>query len=401
MSVTGEDQGGLTGVPRRPVDAKPPITFGGGMRGISVAQAQRCKEAANKIRNQFRQHRLLVRARNELKVRMSVLALQRAYRGHLVRRADRLVVAARFRELFLRHKQLIECRRSLDRDQGHNPPRGQTARKRDDIHQDAHQIAHQEDPVDGRRTPFETAVAAAFNAAVCQIQNTPARIRQIPVKPGCMRGPDMERIRMWVLKGRVINSEFVVEDAYGDMVGVGDWRGRTDNLVLEKVPPPSKAHSINRPGVGYCVHGIAGEEECPICNADKMGLVLKMTVEKVPFEVMVSGEKQSEFRLLEELDDSGDLVRIKTMNCGKLFTSVKERGRVVGYKWNSPKTYKFVTFYNAGCLDSRKPNFTCVFRKTFILPNLPLIEYSNGLKVQYDQRCAVVELGPIVHRSLA
>ena len=101
MSVTGEDQGVLTGVPRRPVDTKPPITFGGGMRGISVAQAQRCKEAANKIRNQFRQHRLLVRARNELKVRMSVLTLQRAYRGHLVRRADRLVVAARFRELFL------------------------------------------------------------------------------------------------------------------------------------------------------------------------------------------------------------------------------------------------------------------------------------------------------------
>ena len=33
----------------------------------------------------------------------------------------------------------------------------------------------------------------------------------------------------------VINSEFVVKDAYGDMVGVGDWRGRTDNLVLEKV----------------------------------------------------------------------------------------------------------------------------------------------------------------------
>ena len=205
---------------------------------------------------------------------------------------------------------------------------------------------------------------------------------------------------MWVLKGRVINSEFVVEDAYGDMVGVGDWRGRTVNLVLEKVPPPSKAHSINRPGVGYCVHGIAGEEECPICNADKMGLVLKMTLEKAPFEVMVSGEKQSEFRLLEELDDNGDLVRIKTMNRGKLFTSCKEEGRVVGYKWNSPKTYKFVTFYNAGCLDSRKPNFTCVFRKTFILPNLPLIEYSNGLKVQYSQRCAVVELGPIVHRSL-
>ena len=116
---------------------------------------------------------------------------------------------------------------------------------------------------------------------------------------------------------------------------------------------------------------------------------------------MVSGEKESEFRLLEELDDNGDLVRIKTMNRGKLFTSCKERGRVVGYKWNSPKTYKFVTFYNAGCLDSRKPNFTCVFRKTFILPNMPLIEYSNGLKVQYDQRCAVVELGPIVHRSLA
>jgi len=219
------------------------------------------------------------------------------------------------------------------------PP--EEARKRDDKHQDAHQIAHQEDPVDGRRTPFETAVAAAFDAAVCQIQNTPARIRQIPVKPGCMRGPDMERIRMWVLKGRVINSEFVVEDTYGDMVGVGDWRGRTDNLVLEKVLPPWKAHSINRPSVSYCVHGIAGAEECLICNADKMGLVLKMTLEKAPFEVMVSGEKESKFRLLEELDDNGDLVRIKTMNRGKLFTSVKERGRVVGYKWNSPKTYKW------------------------------------------------------------
>ena len=118
---SGGGEGGLTGVPRRPVDTKPPITFGGGMRGISVAQAQRCKEAANKIRNQFRQHRLLVRARNELKVRMSVLTLQRAYRGHLVRRADRLVVAARFRELFLRHKQSIESRRSLDRDPTFNP----------------------------------------------------------------------------------------------------------------------------------------------------------------------------------------------------------------------------------------------------------------------------------------
>ena len=32
-----------------------------------------------------------------------------------------------------------------------------------------------------------------------------------------------------------------------------------------------------------------------------MGLVLKMTLEKAPFEVMVSGEKESKFRLLEEL----------------------------------------------------------------------------------------------------
>ena len=95
-------RGGLTEVSeRRPVDTKPPITFGGGMHDISVAQAQRRKEAANTIRTQFRQHRLQVQARNEFKVRMSVRTLQRAYRGHLVRRADRLVVAARFRELFL------------------------------------------------------------------------------------------------------------------------------------------------------------------------------------------------------------------------------------------------------------------------------------------------------------
>ena len=399
-------RGGLTEVSeRRPVDTKPPITFGGGMHDISVAQAQRRKEAANTIRTQFRQHRIQVQTRNEFKVRMSVRTLQRAYRGHLVRRADRLVVAVRFRELFLRHKKFIESCRSLDREQGHNVPRGQAVRKRDDKyqeHQDEQQIVCQEDPADGRRTPFETAVAAAFEAAVCEMQNTPARIRQIPVKSGCMPGPDMERIRMWVLRGRVENSDFVVEDAYGDMVGVGDWPGRTDNLVLEKVlPPPPEVYSTKRPRVGSCVHGEAGQEECLICKADKMGLVLKLTLENDPFNVMVTGEKESEFRLLEELDENGDLVRFKKMNRGKLFPPVKKRGKVVDHKWDSPKKYKFVTFYNAGYLSSRMPNFTCVFRQTFILPKVPLIEYSNGLKVQYNQRCAVVELGPIVHRSVA
>ena len=44
--------------------------------------------------------------------------------------------------------------------------------------------------------------------------------------------------------------------------------------------------------------------KCPICQADDRGRVLKLTITKKLFQVMVTGEKNEEFRILEIVDVS-------------------------------------------------------------------------------------------------
>ena len=207
---------------------------------------------------------------------------------------------------------------------------------------------------------------------------------------GCRRGPDPEKIRMYVLRRRIRDAVYIVEDEHGDLVpAVREARPRV-------VPLASGTRATGAEDGGRCVHG-RSLPGCEICRAARRGRVLKFSLQKPAFEVMVTGEKRVEFRELEEYDEYGAFVRAKPQNRSKLFAAVRERGRVVGHDYKRPHTYEFVTFYNAGCFDPEAPNFTCRFVSSVVLPRHETVGYSNGLVLRFCRRVAVVRLGEIVH----
>ena len=137
-----------------------------------------------------------------------------------------------------------------------------------------------------------------------------------------------------------------------------------------------------------------------MCQAADRGRVLKLTLGKKAFEVMVTGEKNEEFRLLEIVDAQGNAAP-KNGNRSRLFTGVREprRGGLLHYDLQSPRVYDYVTFYNAAYFDPRVPNFTCKFISTSLVPHGKTKRYSNGLVVRATSQMAVVKLGPGVHTS--
>ena len=247
-------------------------------------------------------------------------------------------------------------------------------------------------------SPFEKAVAAEIGRVAEQLRDGPQIPRSIPQRVGCRNGQDLKKIRMSVLRSRIGDAIYIFEDKYGDMVPtVQEARPSVVPVAAGAAPRPSGKRATGVQNV-RCVHR-RNLSDCEICRAARRGQVLKFTLKKHAFEVMVTGEKRVEFRELEEYNGYGAFVRPKPQNRSKLFAAVRQRGLVTGHHYKRPNTYEFVTFYNAGCFDSNAPNFTCRFLSTVLLPRHKTVRYSNGLVLRFNHRVAVVRLGEIVHRS--
>lgn len=100
--------------------------------------------------------------------------------------------------------------------------------------------------------------------------------------------------------------------------------------------------------------------------------ILKLTVHKKAFEVMVTGEKAAEYR-----NPSKWIMQRLVHNDG----------------W--PKPYYLIQFTNG--YGKSRPSFTCKFEGwTEIEKDYPNYEYSNGLKVDVKKGTIVICLGEIV-----
>jgi hypothetical protein len=204
---------------------------------------------------------------------------------------------------------------------------------------------------------------------------------------------------MYVLRSRIRDAVYIVEDEHGDLVpAVREARPRVVPLAggAAAPPRPSGTRATGAEDGGRCVHG-RSLPGCEICRAARRGRVLRFTLQKPAFEVMVTGEKRVEFRELEEYDEYGAFVRAKPQNRSKLFAAVRERGRFVGHDYKRHHTYEFETIYNAGYFDPDAPNFTCRFVSSVVLPRHETVGYSNGLVLRFRRRVAVVRLGEVVH----
>lgn len=104
-----------------------------------------------------------------------------------------------------------------------------------------------------------------------------------------------------------------------------------------------------------------------------MEKTLLLTLNKEAFEVMVTGEKDEEFRR------DSKWIRSRLME-----------------KNGTPKSYAYVKFINGYGAD--KPYFIAEFHFRVQIARLeePIKEYSNGLKVKLEKGMWVIGLGEIV-----
>lgn len=107
---------------------------------------------------------------------------------------------------------------------------------------------------------------------------------------------------------------------------------------------------------------------------DKQERVLKLSLKELPFNVMVTGEKNMEYRLPSKWIES------RLMD-----------------KFGNPKKYDSVEFTNGYGHD--KPRFKAVYNG-FIRAAIDLgyIKYSNGLVVQIPKGVYIIGLGKILNR---
>ena len=107
--------------------------------------------------------------------------------------------------------------------------------------------------------------------------------------------------------------------------------------------------------------------------------ILTLTLNKKPFDVMITGEKNREYRKMKEGS------KIKKGNRGKLYD--------IKTNYTQPKIYDYVEFTNG--YGKERPSFTALFIKTSII-NSVNETYSNGLTVKYDEPVYCIELGDII-----
>ena len=244
-------------------------------------------------------------------------------------------------------------------------------------------------------SPFEKKVTEQLARETAAFASRPASARKIPVyewaAAGSRRGPDRKSVRMYLLRTVLAGANRLIEDSHGDIIGLPDAAPSSSRAA--------DAPTSSRTAACSCPHG-SKAAECPVCQAADRGRVLKLTLCKKAFEVMVTGEKNEEFRLLEIVDAQGNAAP-KNGNRSRLFTGVREprRGGLLHYDLQSPRVYDYVTFYNAAYFDPRVPNFTCKFISTSLVPHGKTKRYSNGLVVRATSQMAVVKLGPVVHTS--
>jgi len=97
---------------------------------------------------------------------------------------------------------------------------------------------------------------------------------------------------------------------------------------------------------------------------------LKLTLKKLPFEVMVTGEKKIEYRFPSKWIES------------RLFD-----------KDNNNRYYKFIEFTNG--YGKTRPYFKAIFNGFIISNNIDTI-YSNGLKIIRNEKTYCIKIGNIV-----
>jgi len=138
-------------------------------------------------------------------------------------------------------------------------------------------------------------------------------------------------------------------------------------------------------GGSLCVHH-RPRTACFLCRAGARGEILKLSLTELPFEAMLSMEKNREYKPLT--DQGRDALWIQS----RLF----HKG-VQGYDWNRPRPYRFVQFYNGRAASDLKYHW---FIRTYgglrVVYNVNE-SYSNGLVVRHDQQpVASIKLGKLV-----
>jgi len=104
--------------------------------------------------------------------------------------------------------------------------------------------------------------------------------------------------------------------------------------------------------------------------------VLKLTLKKSPFEVMVTGEKPEEYR------------RLSKWMVARLYHSG-------GYHvMNNKRHYKYVLYTNGYGAD--RPYFLCEYKGHYLTNEKISKSYSNGLAVETEGNTAVIKNGEIL-----
>jgi len=97
---------------------------------------------------------------------------------------------------------------------------------------------------------------------------------------------------------------------------------------------------------------------------------LKLTLKKLPFEIMVSGEKKIEYRTPSQWIES------------RLYD-----------KENKKRKYNFVEFTNG--YGKNRPYFKALYNGFYISDNINKI-YSNGLEIMYTDPIYCIKIGRII-----
>jgi len=127
-------------------------------------------------------------------------------------------------------------------------------------------------------SPFEKAVAAEIGRVAEQLRDGPQIPRIIPQRVGCGNGPDLEKIRMSVLRSVIGDAIYIFEDEYGDMVpAVQEARPSVVPVAAGAAPRPSGKRATCQDV--RCVHR-RSLSDCEICRAARRGRVLKFTLKR-------------------------------------------------------------------------------------------------------------------------
>jgi hypothetical protein len=127
-------------------------------------------------------------------------------------------------------------------------------------------------------SPFEKKVTEQLARETAAFANRPAFARKIPVyawaAAGSRRVPDRKSVRMYLLRTVLAGANRLTEDDHGDIIGLPDAAPSSSRAA--DAPTPSRTAAC------CCPHG-SKAAECPVCQADDRGRVLKLTLGKKAF----------------------------------------------------------------------------------------------------------------------